>query len=148
MLLLAGLMLGLAVFLVSEVATSPQRRRHLSLKRAASYGARRREADEPEVQRFKERVLVPAVDRLASLALRVNPKTSVDSIGARLIAAGLASRVTTSQFLAVKAGLACGGAVLAFIGVLAAGSVSAGGVVAVFFGLRVFWARGRLSLRG
>ena len=147
MLLLAGLMLGLAVFLVSEVATSPQRRRHLSLKRAASYGARRREADEPEVQRFKERVLVPAVDRLASLALRVNPKTSVDSIGARLIAAGLASRVTTSQFLAVKAGLACGGAVLAFIGVLAAGSVSAVVLVPMFAGLGFFGPETFLSMR-
>src|SRR5690242_13065795 len=101
MLLIVGLTFGLAVFLVGEVATSPQRRRQIALKRAAAYGARRRENDE-EVVKFKDRVLVPAVERLARLALRVNPKTSVDSIGSRLIAAGLSTRVTTTQFLAVK----------------------------------------------
>ena len=108
MLLLATLMLGLAVFLVGEVATAPQRRRQISLKRAAAYGASRRKTEE-EIERFKERVLLPAVERLAALALRVNPKSTVDAIGSRLIAAGLASRVTPAQVLAVKSGIALGG---------------------------------------
>ncbi|MES1247443.1 MAG: type II secretion system F family protein [Actinomycetota bacterium] len=114
MLLLAMLMLGLAIFLVSEVATAPQRRRTIALKRAAAYGAARRNADE-EIERFKERVFVPAVERLAQLALRVNPKVSAEAIGSRLIAAGLAARISTSQFLAVKSGLALGGVLLGLL---------------------------------
>jgi hypothetical protein len=84
MLLLATFMLGLAVFLVGEVATLPQRRRHVALKRAATYGHARREQEE-EIVRFKERVLVPAVERLAALALRVNPKASADAFGTSII---------------------------------------------------------------
>jgi tight adherence protein C len=115
MLLLATLMLALAVFLVGEVATAPQRRRQVSLKRASNYGHSRRKADEEEIGQFKDRVLVPAVERLAALALRVNPKASVDAIGVRLIAAGLSARITPSQFLAVKSGAALGGVVVALL---------------------------------
>jgi tight adherence protein C len=114
MLLFAMLMLGLAVFLVGEVVTQPQRRRGTALKRAAAYGVRRREA-EHEVLRFKERVLVPAVERLAALTLRINPKASVDAIGSRLIAAGLSSQISTAQFLAVKSGAALGGVIVAVL---------------------------------
>src|SRR3989440_4139372 len=110
MLLLAVVMLGFAAFLAGEVATTPQRRRYLALRRATSYGAARGPAGQ-EILRFRERVLVPAVDRLAALALRLNPKASVDAIGTRLIAAGLAARISPTQFLAVKGSLAIGGAV-------------------------------------
>src|SRR5438270_554020 len=75
MLLLAVVMLGFAAFLAGEVATTPQRRRHVALRRAATYGAARGPAGQ-EILRFRERVLVPAVDRLAALALRLNPKAS------------------------------------------------------------------------
>src|SRR6185437_15718889 len=112
MLLFAMLTLGLAVFLVGEVVTMPQRRRAIALKRAAAYGAIRHETGQ-EVERFKERVLVPAVERLAALALRINPKASADAIGSRLIASGLSSRISTAQFLAVKSGAALGGAITA-----------------------------------
>jgi len=118
LLMFATFSLGFAAFLVGEVATLPQRRRELSLKRASGYGARTRE-HENELPRFKERVLVPAVDKLASVALRLNPKASVDTIGARLIAAGLANRIQTSQFLAIKSGAAAGGIVLGLSGAIA-----------------------------
>jgi tight adherence protein C len=118
LLLLAVLSLGFAAFLVGEVATLPQRRRELSLKRATVYGARKR-TDETELPRFKERVLIPAVDRLAAFALRLNPKASVDAIGARLIAAGLATRISTTQFLAIKTGAAGLGVVVALVGAAA-----------------------------
>jgi tight adherence protein C len=146
MLFLAALTLGLAVFLASEVATLPQRRRYLSLKRAAAYGAASRQKDE-ELPKFKERVLVPAIENLASLALRVNPKTSVDGIGGRLIAAGLATRISTTQFLAVKTGAAGLGVVFAiFVG--AAASPIAGVVIAPLFGVGGFFApEGFLSMR-
>jgi tight adherence protein C len=112
MLLFACFVLGCAVFLAGEAATAPLRRREISLRRAARYG-RAREQAENAVPRFRDRVVLPGIERLAGLALRVNPKTSVDTIGARLIAAGLTSRITTAQFLALKAGLALAGAVVA-----------------------------------
>lgn len=108
LLFVAILAFALAVFLAGEVATAPHRRRHLALKRAATYGARRAQPANT-LPRFSERVVAPAVDRLASLALRINPKASADAIGTRLIAAGLSQRVSTSQFLAVKTGLGIAG---------------------------------------
>ena len=80
MLFLAVLTLGFALFLVAEVVTLPQHRRHVALKRAASYGSARHDS-RPELPRFKERVLLPAIERLAGLALRANPKVSADAIG-------------------------------------------------------------------
>ncbi|HET7572256.1 MAG TPA: type II secretion system F family protein [Gaiellaceae bacterium] len=112
MLFLAVLTFALAVFLVGEAATEPQRRRSAALERAASYGAAKRR-DETELPRFRERVVEPAVARLASLALRLTPKTSVEAVGAKLLAAGLGGRISASSFLAVKGALAIGGAVVA-----------------------------------
>ncbi|HET8527409.1 MAG TPA: type II secretion system F family protein [Gaiellaceae bacterium] len=146
MLLLASFMLGFAVFLVGEVATAPQRRRHVALKRAAHYGKAREEAD-ASVPRFRERVLAPAVDRLAALALRANPKTTVDAIGARLIAAGLATRITASQFLALKAGLALAGTLFALVAAVAV-SVAAGVLLApVCAGIGFYLPETMLSMR-
>lgn len=118
-------MLGFAVFLVGEVATAPQRRRHLALRRAATYGAARTKAPDPEIARFADRVVGPAVERLAALALRLNPKASAEAIGARLIAAGLATRISTSQFLAVKAALALAGVVCALLFGIAVSPIAA-----------------------
>ena len=122
LLLVAVVMFGLAAFLAAEVATSPQRRRYLALRRAVAYG-RARTQTEPEPARFRERVLAPLVQRLAAVALRVNPRLSSEAIGARLIAAGLAARVTVNQFLALKAGLALAG--LAGAGLLAVATAPA-----------------------
>jgi tight adherence protein C len=122
LLLVAVVMFGLAAFLAAEVATSPQRRRYLALRRAVAYG-RARTQTEPEPARFRERVLAPLVQRLAAVALRVNPRLSSEAIGARLIAAGLAARVTVNQFLALKASLALAG--LAGAGLLAVATAPA-----------------------
>jgi len=146
MLVLATLMLGVAVFLCGEVATMPQRRRHIALKRAAAYGAARREEGQ-EIERFKERVLVPAVERLAALALRINPKASADAIGSRLIAAGVSSRITTSQFLAVKSGVALAGVVVALLFGVGVGPVAAMVLAPLFAGLGFFAPETFLSLK-
>ncbi len=108
MLVLAAFTFGLAVFLVGEVATTPNRRRATSLKRAAVYGLAPR-APKDEVQRFSERVLAPAISQLSSLALRLSPKNSVEATGARLRAAGLTGRINAPAFLAIKAALALAG---------------------------------------
>ncbi|HVA31655.1 MAG TPA: type II secretion system F family protein [Gaiellaceae bacterium] len=123
LLLIAALMLGLAAFLVGEVATAPQRRRRVALKRASVYGVSRREGT-TEILRFSERVLAPSVKRLAAIALRLNPKASVDAIGPRLIAAGVSARVNTTQFLALKAGLAIAGAAVGVVFAVAVAPVA------------------------
>ncbi len=75
---LAALSFAFATFLVAEVATAPQRRRRIALKRAAGYG-RRRESTTAEMLRFRDRVLTPTVRRLAAVTLRLNPKASADA---------------------------------------------------------------------
>jgi tight adherence protein C len=121
LLTVAVLALGLAAFLGVEVASEPRRRQHTALQRAAGYGRRRRDRPAEETKRFAERVVVPLVGRLAALTLRLNPRTSVEAIGMRLLAAGLAGRVSATQFLALKAGLAVGAVA---VGIALAASVS------------------------
>jgi len=110
MLVLATLVFGLSIYLVGEFATSPQRRRSAALKRAAVYGVAQRSATPgTEVPKFRERVVAPAIARLAALALRLNPKASVDAIAVRLRSAGLSGRFSPASFLALKAALALAG---------------------------------------
>ena len=107
LLVLSGLFLVGAVFLVGEVATLPARQRLSSLRRATTYGRVRLETDGGP--RFKERVITPLLQRVAGLVLRVNPKTSVDGVASKLLAAGLSHRITPSTFLAIKGFAVVGG---------------------------------------
>lgn len=136
LLFIAVVMLGFAGFLVAEVATAPQRRRQLALRRAAVYGSSRTQAVH-QLPHFRERVLAPLVKRLAALALRVNPRISDEAIGARLLAAGVAARVTVAQFLALKAGLALAGLL---VGAVAGAALSAGiGLLLMAMGVMGFF---------
>jgi tight adherence protein C len=123
----ALLTLGLAVYFVGEAATYPARQQRLAVKRAAGYGRARLAGSNPTAQlKFRERVLVPAVARLASMALRLNPKLTVETISTRLLASGLSSRFTATQFLAAKGAFA-------IVGVIAA--IFLGAVNAPLFGI-------------
>jgi len=113
--LVAVCLLGVAAYLVAEAASLPARQQRLAVQRAAGYGRRRRRTRAKERVRFSERVVVPAVNRLAQLTLRLNPKATVDGIASRLLAAGLAPRVSATQFLAIKSGGAIGLVVLALM---------------------------------
>src|SRR5262249_50271105 len=79
------------------------------------YGLRARTTSAPESPHFRERVLAPAITRLAALALRLNPKASVETIGVRLRSAGLTGRFNPAAFLALKAALGLSGLVFAFV---------------------------------
>jgi tight adherence protein C len=127
---LALAFLGLAAYLVGEVATFPARQRQNSVRRAATYG-RFRLASGPQRERFRERVLSPAAERLATLVLRANPKTTVEAVRMKLLTAGLSGRVSPTAFLAAKAVFAGLGA---FFGVLVGGS-SSGFMGALMFAL-------------
>ena len=101
--------LAAAVYFVGEVATLPARQRVTSVRRAARYGRVRLAADAGP--RFHERVVVPllrASRRSCSVSTR---RRRIEGVAARLLAAGLAQRVSPSTFLAAK-GLVAGAAAL------------------------------------
>ncbi len=104
---------AVAVFIVGEVATAPARERRASLQRAAEYGRPR--AAGPQRVHFRERVVLPAMHRLESVALRLNPRITAEMISKRLLAAGLGGRITVQQFLAAKGALGLAGAVFGII---------------------------------
>ena len=115
LLVLAVIMLATAVYLVAQVSTHAARQQQLTIKRAAGYGRTRTPGTALERLNFRDRVLTPGIRRLAGVTLRLSPKASVEGIGTRLIASGLAGRISTTQFLAIKGGMALGGLVLALV---------------------------------
>ena len=118
--------LAVSAYFVGDAVTLPARERHTSVNRAARYGSFRPSlgaAHKP----FRERVLVPLGERLARGTLKLHPRTTVDGVSARLLAAGLGRSLSPTAFLAFKSGLAIGGIVL---GALFGGAVAgAGGVL-------------------
>jgi tight adherence protein C len=125
----AILFLAGAAYLIGEAVTAPAREREGSVKRAANYGKIRAALGERE-QPFRERVVGPARDRLAKLVLRIHPKTSVDGVRSRLLAAGLRN-VSPTGFLAGKAAVGIGGLLLGML----LGGASVGGAGVLLFGL-------------
>jgi tight adherence protein C len=111
-LFIAVLFLAGAAFAAAEVATYPARLKERSIRRAAEYGRLRAPDKSDELLKFRERVLQPAAAKLAAIPLKLNPKLSVESISARLLAAGLAQRLTPANFLSIKGGATVGGGLL------------------------------------
>ena|SRR5215210_2009563 len=141
LLALAILCLFGAVFLASEVVSIGARERALALKRATTY-SRPRIAQGPARLKFSERVLLPAATRLASVALKVNPRVTVESVRGKLLTAGLSRRVTPTSFLASKV---LTGAGLGFAG-LVIGSRFSSSLGGLFFA--ACWAAGGFALPG
>jgi tight adherence protein C len=127
LLLLAFSCLAGAVFLIAEVATLPSRERERSIRRASNYGFVR-VASPLDAKKFRERTLEPLRDTLARWVLKVNPRTSMESISLKLLGAGLGRRLTPTSFLALKGGAAATGAL---VGVLF--SSMAGSATGLFF---------------
>ena len=125
LLIFAILFLGAAAFALTEAATYPARLKARSVRLAADYGRVRVPTRTDENLRFRERVLAPASIRLASIPLKLNPRTNVEAIGAKLLAAGLSQRITPSTFLDIKGGTMVGCALLGVVFAAAASFVSA-----------------------
>ncbi|MDX6465528.1 MAG: tight adherence protein [Gaiellaceae bacterium] len=104
LLFIAVLFIAAAAFALSEAATYPARLKARSIRLATDYGRVRLPNRVDENLRFRERVLMPASSRLAAIPLKLNPRTNIEAIGARLQAAGLSQRITPSSFLAIKGG--------------------------------------------
>jgi tight adherence protein C len=111
LLLLAFLCVVGAVFALGEVATYPARLKARSIRRARDYGRVRIPQSEDELVRFRDRVVAPLARRLAAIPLRLSPSTSLETIQARLVASGLAGRLSVGNFLAIRGAGLVGGAV-------------------------------------
>jgi tight adherence protein C len=101
--------LGLAAYLIGEVATLPARQREGSLRRAATYGHRRRPASGQGQEGFRERAVEPMKMSLAHAVLKLSPRMTVDKVSRRLMGAGVGRAFSPTTFLASKAVFAiCG----------------------------------------
>jgi tight adherence protein C len=125
LLVLAVFCLAGAAFLLGEIVTMPARQRFLSVRRAATYGRMEIPSGTPD-EGLRERVITPVGDWLARWALRVNPRSNTDTVGRRLMAAGLGLRLTPNGFLALKGFFALGGI---FLGSLIGSGRGMGGVL-------------------
>jgi tight adherence protein C len=117
-----------AVLVVGEVVAAPGQERMRSIRLAAGYG-KRFYGDAMNGESFRERVLLPARQRLGSLVLRLSPKTTTDAVATRLMRAGLARSITPMGFLAAKAVSAVSGVV----GGVLLGAASSGGATTLLF---------------
>ena len=124
-LFLALLCIGGAVFALSEAATYPARVKARSIRRAAEYGSIRIPRSEQELVHFRERVLSPLAGKLAAIPLKLSPKTNVEAISSRLVAAGLTQRLSASAFLTIKGGAMLGGCIVGLL-LAALGSLASG----------------------
>jgi tight adherence protein C len=105
MLILATFLVFAAAWFLVAGVTVKQREVAVALRRARRYGTR----NQREIETSKdvnERIVGPLLARMASLALRVAPRTSTEAIRARLMSAGLARTMPPQTFLALKAGCA------------------------------------------
>jgi tight adherence protein C len=114
-LFLALLCIGGAAYALSEAATYPARVKARSVKRAAEYGRIRIPRSEQELVQFRQRVLTPLAGKLAAIPLKLSPKTNVEAIGARLVAAGMTHRLTASAFLTIKGAAMVAGCALGLL---------------------------------
>ncbi len=126
----AVVLLAGAAYLLGEALTAPARERQVSVRRAATYGKFRTALGERE-QPFRDRVVNPAKERLAGIVLKIHPKTTMDSVRVKLLAAGMGRTVSPTGFLAAKSAFGLVGLVL---GAMFGGAIS-GGAGVLLFGL-------------
>src|SRR6266699_172293 len=124
LLILAVVCLAGAVFAVGQLVTLPAREREASLRRASSWAHGKAIQAQLPLQR---RTFRQVKERIARMVLRLNPKTSIEQVAFRLLAAGLGRRITPTGFLAGKALLALGGMALGLM--IGSGSSAALGIM-------------------
>jgi tight adherence protein C len=107
LLVIAIATIGFAVYYLAEVATAPMRARRNLVHRAANYG-RTRSASDNQVPRFRERVVLPFMNRVARLMLKVNPRATTEGVAAKLMAAGM-RKTSPTGFIAAQGVFAIGG---------------------------------------
>ena len=131
LIVLAFSLLAAAVYFVAEVVTQPAQEHQRAVRRAATYGRVRQVGPGLERLQFRQRVLDPAIQRVARMVLRLSPRMTTDVIAGRLLAAGMSGTITPAAFLAVKGAGAAGGIVFGFV----LGGTLAGAAAALPLGL-------------
>ena len=101
LLVIAIFCLAGAVFLIGDVVTLPARQRSVSVRRAATYGRMEVPSGTPQ-EGMRERLLAPIGEWLAKWALRVNPRSTKDTVERRLMSAGVGLKLSPTGFLAIK----------------------------------------------
>lgn len=109
LLVVAVAALGFAAFFVFELASQPARERREVLARASRYG-RSRPQEAREDLSFSRRALKPLMAKSAQAMMKLNRRTSLESLQWTLQGAGMRA-VTPEAFLAAK-GLCGGGGLL------------------------------------
>jgi tight adherence protein C len=112
-----GLFFAAAYMLVSAL-TMKQREIALSVRRARRYG-RRNHREMVTRKSMNERLLGPMTERLATITLRLLPKTDPHVIYQKLMSAGLARSMSAQMFLALKGACVAGPAGFGFLFLLA-----------------------------
>jgi tight adherence protein C len=149
LLALAAIMLAAAVYVTGEAITYPGRERHQAIRRAVTYGRLRAAGPGLDRLRFHERVLAPSVASLARMVLRLSPRVTVDTVAAKLLAAGLGVSITPTAFLAAKGAGALGGGLAGFVLGTTVGGPTFGVLFALLLAVGGFAAPGVVvSLRG
>jgi tight adherence protein C len=137
LLLVLGLaLLAASVYLVAEVATAGARQRTLAVQRAARYGQYRRPG--LDQAKFRERVLGPTVTKLANITLKLNPRTTLESVESKLMNAGLGRKISPTAFLAAKTAMGGSGVFTGFVFASILGAPVATFLLAPFGGLLGF----------
>lgn len=116
---------GIAVMLVGQEVVHSRTRRRSAFRRVVSYTPGPQHAQVPTEATKRpslSEVLVPALSRVA---LKLNPRAQTNELQLRLAAAGLGSRITAQQFLALKTVLGIFAIVIGF----GAGGVSGRGLL-------------------
>lgn len=113
--LLIGILCAFGAFLlVLNLATANRRLVQAQLRRAATAGAYEVRTGVELEGGARDRMLVPMLERLARLGLKMTPRGSVDEVRTKLRGAGMAN-VSPTTFLAAKALFAIGGVALGIV---------------------------------
>src|SRR5687768_675705 len=123
--------LGLAAFLIGEVATLPARQREGSLRRASTYGRSRGKASSQGQESFRERAVEPMRLGMAHAVLKLSPRMTVDKVSRRLMGAGVGRALSPTTFLASKALFA----VLGFVGGTFLGGMTGSGTLGILLAI-------------
>jgi tight adherence protein C len=99
MLILAFICLAGALALAGQLVTSPQRARQQALRRTKAYLPH---DDEPTRDERFERLASRYGPSLARLAMRIDPRSTEERVGLKLVAAGLAKTISPTGYLALK----------------------------------------------
>jgi tight adherence protein C len=123
--------LGLAAFLIGEVATLPARQREGNLRRASNYGRARGRASVQGQESFRERAVEPMKMGMAHAVLKLSPRMTVDKVSRRLMGAGVGRTISPTSFLASKALFGVGG----FVGGTFLGGMTGNGTLGILLAI-------------